>query len=67
MSDMLDPNKADVVIHDLPRQITRDIYEHEVLLSFRNDLGAYLFDEWWNSSGKVEFERWVRDNPEPFA
>ena len=32
--------------------------EHEVLLSFYNDGGAYAFDDWWHTQGKKAYEDW---------
>ena len=43
----------------LDRQITRDINEHEIFLSFLNDEDAAFFDEWWNGAGSVLFQKFL--------
>jgi hypothetical protein len=47
------------------RDITYDLAEHEVLLSFDNDKGAAAFDEWWESQGANVFGYWCERNPNP--
>jgi len=37
--------------------ILRDIYEHEVLLSFNDDDKAYAFNDWWNTKGFNAFQK----------
>lgn len=32
--------------------------EHEIFLSFRHDIGAYLFQEWWDEQGRLAFAAW---------
>lgn len=44
---------------DLPREIRRDIHEHEIFLSFVNDEDAALFAEWWHGGGAVLFQKYV--------
>ena len=43
----------------LNRQITRDVYEHEIFMSFLNDEDATFFDEWWNGDGSVLFQKFL--------
>jgi len=40
------------------RQFTRDVHEHEILLSFNDDDGAVLFMDWWRQKGEKAFEAW---------
>lgn len=43
----------------LNRQITRDVHEHEIFMSFLNDEDAAFFDEWWNGDGSVLFQKFL--------
>lgn len=43
----------------MPREIRREIHEHEILLAFRDDPDAVLFNEWWNATGWSLFEAWA--------
>ena len=36
--------------------------EHQILLSFVDDAGAYAFDTWWNNLGNSLFAQWLLDN-----
>lgn len=40
----------------------RDVYDHEVYLSFTNDGGGCAFHDWWNSEGALAFEQYCIDN-----
>lgn len=44
---------------DMPREILRAIHEHEILLAFRDDPDAVMFQEWWNVTGWRLFEAWA--------
>lgn len=46
---------------ELPREINREIYEHEVLLSFRSDEHAEYFHYWWDDEGLKAFTRWFNN------
>lgn len=43
----------------LPDQIIRRIGEHEILLSFNDDVQAYAFSDWWYSVGIKKFKKWT--------
>jgi hypothetical protein len=51
----------DELEHDLPQDLTVPIAEHQVLLSFRDDGGAYQFRNFWMLQGKELFETWVKE------
>lgn len=53
--------------HDMQREFTRHLAEHEIMLSFVNDVGAEMFTDWWNSEGVYEFEAWVKENKEEYG
>lgn len=36
--------------------------EHEFMLSFNNDVGAYAFSDWWATKGRSLYENYVADN-----
>ena len=36
--------------------------DHEILLSFMNDGGAYAFEEWWLKRGQELYENYVFEN-----
>lgn len=44
-------------IWDMPREFTRSLAEHEILLSFNSDADAERFDSWWRTIGCQEFEK----------
>jgi len=44
---------------DSPREIDRSIHEHEIFLSFVNDVDAEMFNDWWNTDGFKAFEKWA--------
>jgi len=48
----------------MPRQVTRDIHEHEILISFNDDADAVRFDKWWGDAGFELFGEWI-DEGEP--
>ena len=52
-------DKAEEYLPDMPRQIDREIHDHEVMLSFNSDDHAYAFDEWWGQEGQQQFLGWV--------
>lgn len=35
-----------------------DVPEHEVVLSFNDDAGAYCFHEWWLDEGQKLFDKY---------
>lgn len=49
---------------DMPERIERDIAEHEVFLSFYDDIGAEAFHEWWEEEGSARFREWCEKNPD---
>lgn len=44
-----------VTIND---ELTHHTAEHEVLLSFTDDSGAYTFRDWWEESGRADWEKY---------
>lgn len=44
---------------DTAFQITYDVPNHQVLLSFNGDLDAYGFHHWWENEGLDIFLRWM--------
>ena len=42
--------------------VFRRCFEHEILLSFYDDAGAYSFDEWWRDAGAEQFNAWLRNS-----
>ena len=44
---------------NMPRERTVRFSEHEVYISFNDDLGAELFDAWWQEAGLTHFRNWV--------
>jgi hypothetical protein len=47
----------------LETEVKRRMYDHEVLLSFNDDDGAYAFDEWWNKIGSTLFNEFLKEHP----
>lgn len=43
--------------------VFRRCFEHEILLSFYDDSGAYAFEEWWGCVGAKQFNSWLKDHP----
>lgn len=48
--------------HNIKEEKTVRVSEHEVLLSFNNDGGAYAFQEWWPTVGFAWYQAWVLEN-----
>jgi len=47
-----------------PREFpSQRLAEHEVFMSFTNDIDAERFDEWWNTEGSAYFQKYVEANP----
>lgn len=44
---------------DMPREIVREIHDHETLLAWSGDDDAILFAEWWNEKGFAAFSKWA--------
>lgn len=44
------------------REMTASLAEHEVLLSFVDDVDAELFSEWWNATGFLLFKEYGEKN-----
>lgn len=44
-----------------PRYIQHDIPEHQVLLSFNEDLHAEMFRDWWNEKGWKLFKQAAKE------
>ena len=53
--------KCDLKKFSFARKITRDIHEHEVLVSFESDFEAQLFREWIEDRGTKQFIEYVDD------
>lgn len=51
---------------DMPRQASLDIAEHEILLSFINDIDAEMFSDWWNTRGLDQFKKWAEKNGDKY-
>lgn len=45
--------------HELPRQLTIDVPEHQVVISFNDDSDADGFYEWWGIAGFEAFGEWI--------
>jgi hypothetical protein len=56
-------DKSDVT---LPDTITRDLQDHEVLLSFNNDTQSEAFLDWWRDEGLHSFKKFTDDNEEEY-
>ena len=41
--------------------VFRDCFEHEILMSFYDDDGAYGFSDWWNLEGSVIFNDYMEN------
>jgi len=39
---------------------SRDVYEHEVFLSFNDDDMAIAFNEWWRKGGFKSFQKFYK-------
>lgn len=44
---------------EIKSEFTREVHEHEILLSFNGDDDAVLFYEWWNAKGWELFRKWA--------
>ena len=51
---------------DFPKTITRDIHDHEVLLSFNDDSQAECFLDWWRDEGLDMFKSYADNNEEEY-
>ena len=40
-------------------RITKDLAEHELFLSFVDDVGAEKFCDWWHEVGSEQFGDWM--------
>ena len=47
---------------DIKSEARYTVAEHEVLLSFIEDLDALKFHDWVNGDGWKEFEKWLKKN-----
>lgn len=47
--------------HQIHKEFTREVYDHEILISFNSDEGAYSFSDWWCVAGQKLFEGWVNE------
>ena len=50
--------------YEYAREFTRDVREHEILLSFLSDEGACAFETWWHKEGEKVFRKFVKAQPE---
>ena len=44
--------------------VFRKCFEHEILLSFYDDVGAYAFREWWDDVGSKQMFEWMKGHDE---
>ena len=44
----------------IKREISRDIHEHEIFLSFHDDEGAEYFSYWFESEGRKQFADYLK-------
>lgn len=51
----------------LKREFTREIAEHETLISWNGDVHAEMFEAWWNTKGFKLFAKWTETHAEEFA
>ena len=51
---------------DMPRELTTNVAEHEIMLSFVNDSDAEMFSDWWNSKGLEAFMKWAEKNADKY-
>jgi len=63
---MTEHKKPPVLYVNMPDEIRRRVYNHEVLLSFGRDDDAVMFIYWWNQRGKRLFDEWRECNFEEF-
>lgn len=52
--------------HSVEKERVVHLHEHEVLLSFNNDIGAELFESWWHVEGINHFKEWTEKNINDF-
>lgn len=59
--------KESLTDHDVEVRLKKamDVHlsDHEILLSFVNDIGAVAFDRWWDEQGETLFEKWAAKQP----
>ncbi len=56
------------VNHSSKRTIQRYLWDHEIFLSFNDDMGAEAFDVWWEEVGQEVFAQWCLDSgPSQYA
>lgn len=51
---------------EIQQEIFRRLAEHEVFLSFTDDIGAEAFQDWWYNFGAELFGQWYEENKELF-
>ena len=44
--------------------VFRKCFDHEILMSFLDDAGAYAFEEWWYDEGSEQLAKWIETNKE---
>jgi len=44
--------------------IERKLPDHEVLMAFYDDAGAYAFAEWWDAEGSELMRKWMKTKPD---
>lgn len=52
--------------YDIKEDVTTEMADHEVLISFGNDVHGIAFREWITGEGMKQFERWFSENEEKF-
>lgn len=52
-------SSSNSAVHTMPREITREIHEHEVMLCFNDDFDAERFNIWWYRAGFEAFGEWI--------
>lgn len=53
------PKKKPFLNYDDCKSIDRDVYQHEVFFSFRNDDDAIKFNDWWQATGNFLFQEYL--------
>jgi hypothetical protein len=41
--------------------VFRNCFEHEILMNFYDDDGAYEFEDWWNLEGSALFYKYLEN------
>lgn len=49
------------ISYKISKELTREVHDHEIFISFNSDEGAYSFQDWWHVEGEKLFQGWIRD------